>query len=457
MTPLTSPPGLKIFKKTLRFLRLTMPRLLALLSLCVLNHVAAEDQITMENQDLFIGKIIALKNDFIEFQSPHSAKPLKVLNKELVQLDFKSQDSGTLPKNSQILHLHNGDQLPGEITLLNETHLHFHTWFADTLEVPRHLIDSIHFGVTPQKLISKGPKRISDWTQDQAGGWTLRNGALISSKSSFIGKNLNLPRNFIFGAQIAWKNTPNLRIHICSDQLRPNEKETSNSYLIAITRNGINVKRVMPKNAIGPSYQTLITHATNLLALPSKTIRLELRANRDTRTLHLYLNGHELEQGLDPAVPPTGTHVLFESLNTTRSNSRISKLALHEWDTSTQLLHLEPRESDKVDTLSVSEGDRFSGSITSFQTQDSSPCFTVKSPLSPDPIHIPLSHCSIIYFAKSQKNPPSDSHYRLDLRTGGQLSLSNILLEQEELSASHPWLGKLQIKRQAMGSIYKNQ
>lgn len=417
--------------------------------------VVAQDQITLKNKDLFIGKVVALKDGLIEFTTPHCASPLKILNKDLVQLNFSDTDTGKLPKNSQVLNLRNGDTFPGHVVSLSETQLGFETWFAGTIEVPRTMVDSVYFGVTPQRTISRGPKDIQDWTQANDGGWTLRNGGMSSSRPSLIGKNLELPENFIFRATIGWAKTPNMRIHLCSDQLKPIDKETNNSYLISINTVGIEVKRVMPKGSPGPASPTLITHLTKLQELGENEVRLELRANRKTRTLQLYLNDVELEQGLDPAEPPSGSHVLFESQSTARRGTLISNLVIQEWDAATQLQRLEPRAADDKDTLSVDDGDRFSGKITGYDA--TTPSFTVKSPLSPDPIRIPLENCSVMYFASGENAPPAQGQYQLDLRNGGQLTLSGIRLGKEELDATHPWLGELKVNRRIMRSISKGK
>ena len=414
----------------------------------------AEDEITLKNKDLFIGKVIALKDGFIELNSPHSEAPLKIINKDLVQLNFAETDTGELPKNSQILNLRNGDHFPGEITSLSETHLGFKTWFAGTLEVPRTLVDSVHFGVTPQRTISRGPKNIKDWFQDNDRGWSISDGVMTSSKAAFIGKNLSLTENFIFSVNLAWKTTPSLRIHLCSDQLKPTNKKVGDSYMITVNTSGIDVKRMIPESNTG---RTLITHSTNLQNKGSKKIHLELRANRKTRSLQLYLDGNKLEQGIDPEEPPSGTHILFQSLSSTRGNTLISDLVIQEWDASTQHQRIEPRDGDDKDTLSVDDGDRFSGKIISYDPAQPSPLFEVESPLSPTPIQIPLEHCSVMYFAKGEESPPAEGQYQLDLRTGGQLTLTGIRLGKEKLAASHPWLGDLQVSRRIMQSISKGQ
>jgi len=424
-------------------LRALIPASLAFFATLI---AVAKDQITLKNKDVFVGKVVALKDGVIELETPHSATPLKVINDGLLKLNFAKTDSSELPKNSQILHLRNGDQFPGEITNLTETHVSFDTWFAGTLEVPRELIKSLNFGVTPQKVIATGPKNINDWTQQNSNGWKMNNGLMTSFRSSFIGKNFSLPENFIFGTDFAWELQP-----------EESQKKIGDSYMISINRSGIDVKRVMPAGSKGPSYRTIITHATDLESKRGDRARIELRVNRKDRTLKLYLDGIELEQGIDPSTPPIGTNVLFQSLSNNSGDTIIHEFIIHEWDTSTQLNRLEPRESDELDTLSVNDGDRFSGQITNFNPEGSENTFTVQSPLSDEPLLIPLTHCTVMYFAKGESSPPSKGQYQLDLRSGGQLTLSNIGLGPDKLAATHPWIGDLQIDRRVMNSISKGK
>jgi hypothetical protein len=81
----------------------------------------------------------------------------------------------------------------------------------------------------------------------------------------------------------------------------------------------------------------------------------------------------------------------------------------------------------------------------------------VKTPLSPDPISIPLENCAVMYFTKGENSRKSTGQYNLALRTGGKLTLSGIQLGAEKLKANHPWLGKLEIDRRVMQSISKGK
>ncbi|MDB2673862.1 hypothetical protein N9Y81_02810 [Akkermansiaceae bacterium] len=436
--------------------------LIAGLTLASLIAAKANDQISLKNGDLFFGKVIALKGGLIELQTPHSETPLRILNKDLVRLNFsavssESENSDELPKNSQELFLRNGDSIPGEVVGLTPTHLSFQTWFSGLLEIPREQIDSVFFGVTPQRNIFRGPVGIEGWSQANNGRWRYEDGTFTSRDKGFIGRDLKLPKNFIFSADIGWESSPNIRIHLCTDDPEPQEDGTSDSYLLNLNSSGIQVKRVMPAGAKGPKFKTLISSTQNIRDKSGKTCQLELRVDRNTKILQLYLDGEKLGQGIDPTVSPEGPALLLESMSSGGADNSVSNIMIHEWDTTTQLLRREPRAEDELDTLSVDDGDRFSGKILSYDPTLPNKPFTVETPLSPKPISIPLENCAVMYFTKGESVPESAGQYNLSLRTGGKLTLSGIQLGSEKLKANHPWLGELEIDRRVMQSISKGK
>jgi hypothetical protein len=436
--------------------------LIAGLTMASLTATRANDQVSLKNGDLFFGKVIALTGGLIELQTPHSESPLKIVNEDLIRLNFsganaESKATEELPKNSQELFLRNGDSIPGEVVGLTSTHLSFQTWFTGLLEIPREQIDSVFFGVTPQRNVFRGPVGIEGWSQGNNGRWRYEDGTLTSRDKGFIGRDLQLPKNFIFSTEISWESSPNIRIHLCTEDPEPQDDGTSNSYLLNLNSGGIQVKRVMPAGARGPKFQTLITSSQNLQNMSSKSCQIELRVDRTTKILQLYLDGEKLGQGVDPTESPEGSSLLLESLSSGSSDNNVSNIMVHEWDTTTQLLRREPRAEDELDTLSVDDGDRFSGEIISYDPTLPTKPFTVKTPLSPDPITIPLENCAVMYFTKGENSRKSTGQYNLALRTGGKLTLSGIQLGAEKLKANHPWLGKLEIDRRVMQAISKGK
>jgi hypothetical protein len=436
--------------------------LITLITLIPVLSSAEGDRIVLKNKDQFMGKVIALKDGLIELSTPHSDVPLNVLNQDLEHLGFAADQQGgdeeELQKDPHHLSLRNGDHFPGKVVNLNETHLGFETWFAGILQVPRDMIDSVTFGVSPQRTVYQGPHNIDSWPQKPTKPWTLRDDALVSRSTGLIGRNIPLPANFIFSSTIKWETSPNLRIHLCNEKASPAGNEVGDGYMVVINSVGIQVQRADLERTEGTKYKTLITHSSSLGEIPGKQIRLELRVDRQSRTLQLYLNGQKLEHGNDPAQAPEGTALVIESLSSVESNITISNIIVQEWDTVTEPTTREPRADNDSDTVSVDDGDRFSGKITGFDPAKPGQPFIVKSPLSPDPIEIPSRNCAAMYFSRGEaENPPANGQYQLDLRPGGNLTLSGIQLGKEMLTATHPWLGEIKIDRRIMSSISKGR
>ena len=437
-----------------------MPKRSLLSLLLTLPLVGGEkDRLTLGNGDFFAGKVLALDDGLIELQSPHSDTPLKILNDDLVELSFAGPAEAepnreSLPRDPQEVILENGDRFPGELIGLDDQSITFRTWFTGDLAIERPTIDALLFGVTPQKVVYRGPNEIEEWERGNERDWSARNDSLVANQRSAIGRNFDLPDNFIFRCRIGWDNSPNCRVHLCTSEPKLSGKNAGDSYLITLGSSGINLQRILIDDDGDPTYQTLISDSVKLRSRNSKSAELELRVARDTGMLHLYLDGEKTGQALDPSPPPAGPCILFESQSYSNGDMTVKDLTLEEWDTKTQRLRREPRAAEDLDTLVVADGDRFSGQITTFEPADSS--FVLQSKLTPAPLSIPVKHCAMMYFARDEDRPPWKGRYQINLRVGGQLTVSKIKLGPKFLTATHPRLGSLKIDRRVMESITKS-
>lgn len=433
-----------------------MRRLAYTASLLLAGPTLAQDLVTLKTGDVFSGEVIALSDGIITLQSPHSQKPLRVKNEKLKKLNFGEQSTGDLPKDSQVINLRNGDSMPGKIVALSDTHVTVQTWFAGQLEIPRSQIESLFFGVTPQTTIYQGPNDLSNW-EGNNNEWELTSGRLSSRDRGTVGKDFELPDNFIFSTRFTWENSPNLRIHLCSDSVTKVGEAGTNSYLLYINSQGVQIKKVSPNPSDTSRllYKTLVSYESRLRDINSQSIDIELRVDRSNRMIQLSIDGEEIAPGFDPDATPTGSYIVFESLSSNRRDAQIEKIHIQKWDTKTQRFRAEPRANDESDTLTVDDGDRFSGEIISFDPESPEQLFVVRSPQSEQPFSIPLQNCSVMYFAKEDPLPESVGEYRLDLQTGGSMTISDIKLGGQNLEATHPWLGQISLDRRIMSSISK--
>ncbi|MGJ8695302.1 MAG: hypothetical protein ACSHYF_03230 [Verrucomicrobiaceae bacterium] len=420
--------------------------LISILSLTAL----AEDSVTFHNGDHLTGKVVGLSDGFIRLKSPHSEAPLEILSKELKSLSFEKRDLTELPTHPHQVNLRNGDVIPGEISGLNDKALELQTWFAGPISIPRNQIDSVYYGVTPQRLLYSGPKELNDWTHDD--DWEFNKDTLRSNDRGSIGRNMNLPDRFIFSTVVSWQNSPNLRIHFCSDAT--DGQKNTEAYYLQLNSQGIQIYRNVPSED-GKSSHPVILGGTTKRAndFTKRQALIEVRVDRSTNRIILYTDGERQGEATDPHPVPTGSNIIFESQSSGRQQATVSKIEIREWDAVTQLLRREPRTDKSTDTLATDEGDRYSGQILERIDHKGKPAFKVQSPLLEQAIFIPEDRSSVLYFAQDELPGEKKASYSLSLSGNGKLKLSEITLSDDKLQASHPWLGKLTLDRRALNAI----
>ena len=434
-----------------------MFRFLIPVSLMLGASAFADDLVTLTTGEAFTGDVLSLSDGIVAIRSPHSEMPLRIRNENLQRLRFGETSTEDLPKDSQVLNLRNGDAFPGEVVALTEEQVSFKTWFAGQIEIPREQIESIFFGVTPQTTLYRGPISLSGWQQSSDRSWEYDNGRLRAKGRGSIGKDVDLPSNFIFSTRFSWNQTPNLRIHLCGDNVPRTGDPGTDSYLLTINTSGVEIRRVHKSEDDKTSFYIISTYTNQLRNLPTSELDIEVRIDRDTRLIKLTVNGEEVPEGYDPIDPPAGSYIVFESLNSGQNDSQIDDIHIQEWDAKTQRFRTEPRSEEQTDTLTVEEGDRFSGKIVGFDPASELKIFEFIAPQSQESIKVPLKNCSVMYFSKAESLPESQGEYRLELQSGGSLTISNIELGGEFLEAIHPWLGKMRLDRRIMSSIGKGK
>ncbi len=429
------------------------PFLLPLLlpSLLGITPLPAQDQVSLKNGDQFIGTVEELSEGLIKLRSPHSTEPLEIKSDQLSKLSFREAPPEDLPSHSHQLNLRNGDIIPGKVTGLDPTALQFKTWFAGNLTIPRSQIKSLFYGIAPQKLLYQGPTQADEWNQSE--NWEFREGALTSNSRSSIVRDLSLPESFILRFQLKWESSPNARVHFCTSV--DTGPENTDGYYLNFTSRGVDLFRVLPSEKEDQPQQllTLGSSSKRTSDFHNNQGTIELRINRASRMIHFYIDDQLQGSFLDPQPAPSGSKVIFESLSSVRRQVSISAIKLRQWDAVTQRLRFEPRQDEENDTLTTDDGDRYSGQILNRIDENDQATFSVKSPLLSQIIHIPEPRSSILYFRQGDLPENSTGTFRLSLVTGGQLNLSEIQLGKDQLTGTHPWLGKLTLDRRIVSEV----
>lgn len=422
-----------------------------------------QDRVILANGDLFTGQVIALEQGSVTLKSPHGVEPLQIPDENLLELRFgqsseEEQENAPLPLDSQEVRLGNGDRFPGKVMSFDGQQLVFQTWFAGDLSIARPEIGTLHFGITPQKVIYEGPSDLGNWDLETRRTWELDDGELLAQNRGMIGQDVNLPKNFIFRATTGWEQSPNFRLYLCSGEPVVPAESPGDCYRLTANSREVTLHRCVAETE-DQEKQTLelFTAPLRFRGTKRNASEIEIHIDRSSRLISLHMDGVKIKDGYDPGPPPAGSSFAFESISHSQGNLRVGAIKVEEWDTRSRRVSSEPPATTDLDTINVGDGDRFSGRITAYEPTPSKESFSLKTDLSPEPLTIPLQHCTSVYFAQDPEMRSAEGRYQLNLRTGGRLTLSDIALSRKTLSGTHPWLGRLEIDRRVMQSITKSK
>ncbi len=355
------------------------------------------------------------------------------------------------PGHPELIHLVNGDILPGDLRALDADEIELHTWYAGDIRIPRRFAKSVDFGVTPQKLIYQGPRDDGKWVNNES--WEFEGNKLVCDTSGNITREDVLPRNFILRFRIEWENSPNFRIYFCDDYL----KRTGNAdrYYFEVNAAGLQLKR---QTSTGDRrwFQLAQSHRQPE-EFPGRRIDVEIRVDRERRMIYLYLNGEKLQRCPDPIDQfPAGTGIMLQSQAGGDLKNIVPLLEISEWDAISQLRRIEGHDDPNTDAIVDVNGEHHSGNAIRLEEQEGKSRVIFESPFADDPLSIRTARISSLYF-KSAGEPVEDkAQIRFELRGGGELRLSTLALGEKSLTAQHPLLGELSLSREALEQLFVN-
>ena len=411
--------------------------------------LSAEDRISLKDGSTLRGNVRAIEGDHkIVVDSEFSSEPIELRGSALRSISF-DVETGEHHNDPELLHLVNGDVLPGSLRALNDRQILFRTWYADDLTIERTHIRSVDFGVTPQKLVYVGPKPLSEWIDND--DWEWENGKLTCNTSGTIAAKNVLPRQFILRFRLEWENSPNFRIYFCDDFL----KRTGNAdrYYFEINSMGSQLKRQTAEG--GRRWHTLAQSHRRPQEFRGHGVDVELRVDRIRRQIYVYLNGEKLQRTPDPIDSfPSGTGIMLQSQAGGDLKNIITRLEVYEWDAITELRRDEGHEDPKTDGLVDVEGQHLSGSAITLEEDEGNTRIVFESPFNNQPLKVRTTRISSLYFKHPPDPPNGKAPIHFDLRGGGTLQFSSLALKEKVLEATHPLLGKLTLDRSSLERLF---
>jgi len=423
----------------------------ALLAVLSVGSLAA-DSISLNGDARLSGTVRSISQEgVVELVSPMAAEPVLLKGEAVRKVTFSDAAKiGKIPGSR--VELVNGDVFPVEIESLDDKELLAVSPVAGKLRIPRPVLKSLMLGIHPNRVIYSGPKSEGDMKAEgrNAENWSFDEGVLSIEGQGRVSKKLEVGEQFIARFTIGWTNHPAVQFYF-ADPLSP-EHQVADRYYFQFTSSGIEIKRESTK---GRRFTSIVTLNRRPDQYPGRQLKVEIRLDRASSMLYLFLNDEPEGRFKDPIPePPVGDGIAFMSNGGNESELRISDVELLEWDHNGDRHRTEDRGDPKTDSLIEKRGDRFGGELISIQPGKDGPLFLFKSDFQDAPIEMPEAEVSTVFFKQTEPVAKPEFHpFALRLRGDGLLRVSTCSFPGEKIEALHPLLGPLTFSRDGVTAL----
>lgn len=395
----------------------------------------------------------------------------------------------------EYIELQNGDQIPGRVVELSETRLSIDTSFGGTLSVERQFVSSISPRPHGGTLHYMGPFSDEGWelierpTPNNAdkesvteqlrkkeakpnddGPWVFGGGAWYSNGQIPLAVDADIPDKARIAFRLSWRNrlsavvafhatleVPELKVAQDENEgddkdanKKPKPKITStssypltygNSYVLTIYSSYAMLYRCQFDEDGHPKMNRLSSSNANIRLDESGEAHFELRCDRESQSITLFVDGEYVNQWEDPdGYAGTGTMLAFSCQNSS-SRLRVSEVVVSSWNG--MIDSARSMEADDRDTILLVNGtDRFSGHLTRLEGDK----YVLQGTYAE--MHIPASEVQEIRFARAAReelSKPSGKALRVVFRPIGKLTLDPASATAKQLQGHHPAFGALTI------------
>jgi hypothetical protein len=417
---------------------------------------AAADNLTLAGGEARLsGNVVSInESGVVELATELSAKPLLLRDGVVEKIEFSARANQPDPP-ATLIELTNGDLLPATIERLDNHRLSVVSPDAGRLEIPRETVRSIQTGIRRRKVVFEGPNNLDEWTTTEEGRKNLNfeNGIISANGPTSFSTKLPLPRQFILRFELIWqeRQTPNFQVFFADPLLA--RGEPGDRYYLQFGGAGLEIKREASR---GKRFNTIVILNRTRDQFPDNRMRIELRVNRDTARLELLIDGESEGEFADPiAGIPDGSGIVFVSNTSNGVRQQFRGIEVLEFDDSRSRHRAEDRGDPVRDSLISREDDRWSGELTEIQPTPKGLVFIFKTDFQDAPMEIPESDVSTVFLADGKNSSIKQAPHPFVIRLpgDGSLRVSSCRIGGEKITASHPLLGPLAIRREGIASI----
>jgi hypothetical protein len=410
---------------------------------------AAADEVILADGSRLSGTVTALADGGqVLLASPLSFEPFQLKAESLKRVNF-TQEGKVIDDHDALVVLANGDQFPADLAAIDDGFVTVRTGFAGDIRIPRPSVKTIQLGVRPRKVVYRGPNDENGWTIKN--GWRYDSTRFTAENSGTLARRFDIPGSFSLRFRVAWRNAPNIQVYFADDSLETTGK--ADRYYLQFGGSGIELKRQQSND--GHPYLSMASIPGEPTDFPDNDLEIELQVDRKLGTVHVWLDGKEEGKFPDPVKSaPTGQGIMFRSNIGGEDSQFIDGIEIREWDPSADRHRNEERGDAKQDVVITRSSDRGTGSIIGLVAGADGGTVRYKGPHHPEPVDLPVAEVSTLFFAQAAVPAAAAGQpLVLGLRTRGALAVSGCIFNGESITARHPLLGELTIRRDAIASL----
>lgn len=414
---------------------------------------ATGDQIALIGDARLSGTVKSINAEgVVELESPLSPEPVLLRGEAVRKVTFSDED-GTFKVPPSRLELNNGDVFPVEVESLDGEKIRVVSPVAGNLEVPRSALKSLMLGIHPNRVIYSGPRTQNDLKPEgtQAENWSFDEGVLTVQGGGRASKRLEPVKQFIVRFTLEWHNNPSFQFFF-ADPLSPTHQVTDR-YYFQFNGSGMELRR--ESSNAGKRQTSFATLNRRPEQFDNSRVKVEIRVDRTEGVLYLFLNDEAEGRFKDPVGnPPEGGGISFVSSAGNDSEISISGVEVLEWDPQGDRFRTEDRGDPRTDSMIERRGDRFSGRLIEIKNVESERIFVFKSDFQDEPIELPESEVSTVFFKEPEQEAAQQFHpFALRLKSEGVVRVSSCSFPGEKIEAVHPLLGPLVFARDGVTAL----
>ncbi|HSI87388.1 MAG TPA: hypothetical protein VK970_26605, partial [Candidatus Methylacidiphilales bacterium] len=322
--------------------------------------------------------------------------------KEVVLGERTGLPSPPLAEGSFIVSLKNGDEIPGTIISMDDKNLVLETPYAGTLTIDRKALAGLVPIRGSTNILYDGPKDMEGWEtqQGQRNTWRYKDGAMISTRNGFTGKDFKLPDLSSIEFDLSWSGNFSLGLSIYTDELKG---YGGNAYMLQIGNGYLYMNRMSRNGGQNQMGQAQVESMQR-----KNSARFRLCTNKEQKSIALFVDDALVKTWKDTGnFAGGGTGISF--YNQGQGLIRLRRIRISKWDGRiAEEATTGKAAASADDSILLANQDKVTGKITAIKGGSA----TLESPYAT--LQVPLPRIDVITFAAPEAIPKKPEEEKKD-------------------------------------------